>query len=56
LAAPTRHDGLPIADPLQVLWDVRRVPGPDSGEAGARLWQRIVRWHRRIVHSAAQPI
>lgn len=28
---------LPLADPLQVLWDVRRAPGPDADQAATRL-------------------
>lgn len=36
----------PIADPLQVLWDVLRTPGSDSSEAAAHLW-RTLREHNR---------
>ena len=32
---------LPLADPLQVLWDLRRAPGPDTDEAVARLRQML---------------
>lgn len=28
---------LPLADPLQILWDVRRAPGPDRDQAAERL-------------------
>ncbi|PWU52330.1 hypothetical protein DLJ47_19025 [Micromonospora sp. S4605] len=42
-ASPT---ALPLADPLQILWDVRRAPGPDSEEAADRVWQFIRRRHR----------
>lgn len=44
-----QDDGpMPIADPVQVLWDVRRSPGTDSGEAATRLWKAL-RAHRRAV-------
>jgi hypothetical protein len=33
--------GLPLADPLQVLWDLRRSPGSDTDEAVARLRQTL---------------
>jgi hypothetical protein len=26
---------------LQILWDVKRSPGPDSSEAFQRLWEVI---------------
>jgi hypothetical protein len=29
--------GLPLADPVQILWDVRRAPGPDRDQAAERL-------------------
>jgi hypothetical protein len=32
---------IPIADMLQILWDVKRSPGPDSLEAFQRLWEVI---------------
>ena len=28
---------LPLADPLQILWDVRRAPGADRDQAVERL-------------------
>ncbi|MFE9694701.1 MarR family transcriptional regulator [Micromonospora sp. NPDC005806] len=37
---------LPLADPLQILWDVARVPGPDTDEA-ARHLQRVLRDRRQ---------
>jgi hypothetical protein len=37
----------PIADPLQILWDVQRSTGPDSAEAVARLWE-VLRERSRI--------
>jgi hypothetical protein len=43
---------MPIADPLQILWDVQRAPGSDSGEAAARLWQ-VLREHSRVIQAAA---
>ena len=49
---PVQRQDLPVADVLQVLWDVRRAQGPDSGEAVERLRQYIVGEHDRIVHSA----
>jgi hypothetical protein len=33
---PARAD-LPLADPLQILWDVQRAPGPDRDQAAERL-------------------
>jgi hypothetical protein len=42
---------MPIADPLQILWDVQRAPGSDSGEAAARLWQ-VLREHSRVIQAA----
>jgi hypothetical protein len=48
------HRELPIADPLQVLWDVSRAPGPDSDEAAAQLWHQLADAHRHVVHSAVQ--
>jgi Crp-like helix-turn-helix domain len=44
---------LPIADPVQVLWDVRRAPGPDSDEAAGRLWQ-LLRERSQLVHGPAE--
>ncbi|WP_156313165.1 helix-turn-helix domain-containing protein [Micromonospora sp. HK10] len=37
---------LPLADPLQILWDVQRSPGPDSEEAAQRVWDALRRRHR----------
>ncbi|NJP32033.1 winged helix-turn-helix transcriptional regulator [Micromonospora thermarum] len=37
---------LPLADPLQILWDVRRSPGSDSEEAAQRVWDVLRRDHR----------
>jgi hypothetical protein len=48
--APSADSSMPVADPLQVLWDVQRAPGPDSGEAAAKLWERL-----REHHVAVQP-
>ncbi len=39
---------MPIADPLQVLWDVQRSPGSDSSEAVARLWE-VLRERSRVI-------
>ncbi|KAB1155124.1 hypothetical protein F6X68_12625 [Micromonospora sp. AMSO12t] len=39
-------NSLPLADPLQILWDVRRSPGPDSEEAAHRVWDVLRRRHR----------
>jgi hypothetical protein len=35
----------PLADPLQILWDVARAPGPDADEAVRHL-QRVLRDRR----------
>ncbi|MEO3818264.1 winged helix-turn-helix transcriptional regulator [Plantactinospora sp. B24E8] len=32
---------LPLADPMQILWDMCRVPGPDTDEAVTRLWEAL---------------
>lgn len=40
--------GMPLADPLQILWDVRRSPGSDTEEAAARLW-RVLRDRSRAL-------
>ncbi|WP_412819428.1 ArsR/SmtB family transcription factor [Micromonospora sp. MS34] len=37
---------LPLADPLQILWDVARAPGPDSDEAVRHL-RRVLRDRRQ---------
>lgn len=42
-----RRTSLPLADPIQVLWDLRRGPGADSDEATERLWQLLRERHRR---------
>lgn len=39
--AEARRGGLSLADPLQVLWDLLRAPGPDAEEAAARLWTTL---------------
>ncbi|MEV0426489.1 hypothetical protein [Micromonospora sp. NPDC050495] len=44
--------GLPLADPLQILWDVRRSPGPDSEEAAQRVWDALRRRHRERGYAA----
>ncbi|MFU8851481.1 hypothetical protein ACNAW0_10920 [Micromonospora sp. SL1-18] len=36
----------PLADPLQILWDVARAPGPDTDEAVRHL-RRTLREHRQ---------
>ncbi|WP_433531662.1 hypothetical protein ACQPYA_06115 [Micromonospora sp. CA-263727] len=38
----TTRKTLPLADPLQILWDVKRAPGPDSEEAAERI-RRVLR-------------
>jgi hypothetical protein len=47
---PTRDGALlPLANPLQILWDVGRASGPDTDEAVARLWRELrVRSERGI--------
>jgi hypothetical protein len=49
---PSRRtlDGLPIADVLQVLWDLTRAPGPDRAEAVAALWE-VLREQSRSMHA-----
>ncbi|MFC6015221.1 MarR family transcriptional regulator [Plantactinospora solaniradicis] len=49
LSADLTRDGvpLPLADPLQILWDVRRASGPDTDEAVARLEQELLRRSQR---------
>jgi hypothetical protein len=37
--------GLPLADPLQILWDVLRSPGPDNEEAAQRVWNTLRQRH-----------
>ncbi|MGA3526449.1 MarR family transcriptional regulator [Melissospora conviva] len=44
-APPTKGAGLPLADPLQILWDVRRSPGADSDDAVQHLWDELRRRH-----------
>jgi hypothetical protein len=39
---------LPLADPVQILWDVRRGPGPDSDEAAERVWDLLRERHRLL--------
>ena len=42
---PAAADGdvaLPVADPVQVLWDLTRAPGPDAPDAAAR-WRTMLR-------------
>ncbi|MER7457489.1 winged helix-turn-helix transcriptional regulator [Micromonospora sp. NPDC126480] len=48
----TATTGLPLADPLQVIWDVRRSPGSDSEEAAQRVWEVLRRRHRDRGHAA----
>lgn len=38
---------IPLADPLQILWDVRRVPEPDTEEAVAELSEALREWAGR---------
>jgi hypothetical protein len=45
----TASGAVPLANPIQVLWDVRRAPGADSGEAAERLWA-VLRERSRAVH------
>lgn len=45
-SATPATSSLPLADPLQILWDVRRSPGPDSEEAVQRVWHVLRRRHR----------
>ncbi|WBB47445.1 helix-turn-helix domain-containing protein [Verrucosispora sp. WMMA2044] len=44
--------GLPLADPLQILWDVRRSPGPDNEEAAQRVWNTLRQRHHDRRHAA----
>jgi hypothetical protein len=39
---------LPLADPVQVLWDLTRAPGPDAGEAASR-WRALLRDRARTI-------
>jgi hypothetical protein len=43
-----RADVLPLADEIQILWDLRRSPGPDSVEAADMLWT-VLRTRSRAV-------
>jgi len=45
---------LPLADPVQILWDVRRGPGPDSGEAAGRVWDFLRERYRRLQGASGQ--
>jgi hypothetical protein len=45
-SAENPSGSLPLADPLQILWDVARAPGPDTDEAAHRL-QRVLHDHRQ---------
>lgn len=33
---------VPVADPLQILWDLRRAPGPDADEAADHLCEALL--------------
>ncbi|NES16423.1 MULTISPECIES: winged helix-turn-helix domain-containing protein [Micromonospora] len=44
-AAEEPPGGLPLADALQILWDVARAPGPDTDEAMRQL-RRVLRDRR----------
>ncbi|MEV6810578.1 hypothetical protein [Micromonospora sp. NPDC051296] len=46
-APQTRGNALPLADPLQILWDVTRAPGADSEEAAERVRQVLRRRHEQ---------
>ncbi|PZG21465.1 hypothetical protein C1I95_07335 [Micromonospora craterilacus] len=46
-ASQTRGNALPLADPLQILWDVMRAPGADSEEAAERVRQVLRRRHEQ---------
>jgi hypothetical protein len=50
-ASRTFDSSMPVADPLQVLWDLMRSPGPDRDEAVARLWE-VLRERSRVIHAA----
>lgn len=39
---------LPLADPVQVLWDLTRAPGSDAGEAAAR-WRALLADRARTI-------
>jgi len=45
VALSTEWAGLPLADPLQALWDLHRSPGDDSEEAVNRLRRELRRRH-----------
>jgi Crp-like helix-turn-helix domain len=56
----TRHGhlDLPLADPLQILWDVQRAPGPDRDEAVERLLivlDATTQWHGTMPASDCTP-
>ncbi|MFD0969800.1 helix-turn-helix domain-containing protein [Plantactinospora endophytica] len=42
-----RDAPLPLADPLQIVWDVHRAPGADAEEAAVRLWRELRNRSRR---------
>ncbi|GAA4570086.1 hypothetical protein GCM10023176_27960 [Micromonospora coerulea] len=46
--AGAQPDSMPLADPLQVMWDMSRTPGADTDEAVRRL-QRALRDRRERV-------
>jgi hypothetical protein len=39
--------GLPLADPLQILWDLQRAPGADARESMERMWRLISTRYRQ---------
>lgn len=48
---------LPLADPLQILWDVRRSPGPDRDQAADRLLAalRALASRKRVERTTMDP-
>lgn len=48
LAGEYVNAALPLADPVQVLWDLTRAPGPDAGEAAAR-WRALLAGPARTI-------
>ena len=45
-AAEKTPGSMPLADPLQTLWDVARAPGPDADEAAQHL-RKVLRDRRQ---------
>ncbi|GAA3738574.1 hypothetical protein GCM10022225_21930 [Plantactinospora mayteni] len=50
--ASRRSTPLPLADLMQVIWDVHRAPGADAEEAVVRLWRELRSRSRRAYGEA----